>query len=133
MKRMPHDLPGAHRPPAPPPPRVLAMQVLLAAPDLDASVAFYGALGLRTVDSGVDGDDRRWARLALPDTPSAQLLLQECPLLEPIELRLEVRSLQAALHALAPLAPWAGRADAATGSACVTDPAGHPVVLIASE
>lgn len=132
MKRIPHDLPGAHRPTAPPL-RVLAMQVLLAAPDLDASVAFYVALGLRTVECGVDDDDRRWARLALPDTLSAQLLLQECPLIEPIELRLEVRSLTAALQALAPVAPWAARADAGAGSACVTDPAGHPVVLVAAD
>lgn len=135
MKRIANDLPAAAptRRPSAAPVQVLALHVPLPAPDLDASLAFYGALGFRVVDRGTGEDDRRWARLALPDTLAAQLLLQECPPLEPIELRLEVGSLRAALHALAAVAPWAaGRADTDADSACVTDPAGHPVVLSAS-
>jgi catechol 2,3-dioxygenase-like lactoylglutathione lyase family enzyme len=135
MKRIPNDLPAAAptRRPSAPPVRVRALHVPLPAPNLDASLAFYGALGFRVVERGVDDDERRWARLALPDTLAAQLLLQECPPVEPIELRLEVESLRAALHALAAVAPWAAsRADTDADSVCVTDPAGHPVVLSAS-
>jgi catechol 2,3-dioxygenase-like lactoylglutathione lyase family enzyme len=137
MKRIANDLPDvvspARRLPAAlPPVRVLAMRVPLAAPDLEASLAFYGALGLRTLERGVGDDDRRWALLALPGAPAAQLLLEECAPAEPIELRLEVESLRAALRALAPVERWAAdRADSITqeDSVCITDPAGHPVVL----
>lgn len=129
MKRLPNDLPGAAPARTPPPARVLAMRVPLPAPDLAASLAFYGALGLHLVERG-DDEAPRWALLALPAAPGAELLLEECAPAEPIELRLEVDSLRAALVALAAVDPRAaGRADPSRDSACVTDPAGHPVLL----
>lgn len=110
--------------------RTLALRLQLPTPDLDASLVFYGALGWRTVERLDDGD-RRSALLSLPAQPGLQLLLDEAAVGEPIELRLEVDSLPAALRALSACVPWAAaRAETARESLCVTDPAGHPVLLV---
>lgn len=106
----------------------LSICVRVGAIDVQASVAFYAALGLHRIESFDDASG--CALLALPNNPSARLLLEPGTCVEPIDLQIEVAALGSALSALGALDPLvARRGEGAHDRVCITDPAGHPVTL----